>query len=59
MKTIKGIFEMKEDWDIAGVSFECEGKIIRWKDFSRSEQIRILNAWFRIIELLYKFLKEE
>lgn len=59
MKTIKAIFEIEEDSDIAGVMFESEGKTIQWENLSRLEQIRMLNAWVAHYELFYKFIKED
>lgn len=59
MRTIKAIFEIEEDSNIAGVMFECEGKTIQWQDMSRLEQIRMLNAWASHHQLFSRFLKEE
>lgn len=59
MRTIKAIFEIEEDSNIAGVMFECEGKTIQWQDMSRLEQIRMLNAWAGHCKLFSRFLKEE
>lgn len=59
MRTIKAIFEIEENSNIAGVMFEYEGKTIRWEDLSRLEQIRMLNGWVAHYELFYKFLKED
>lgn len=59
MRSIKAIFEIEEDSDIAGVMFECEGKTIQWENLSRLEQIRMLNAWAGHYKLFSRFLKEE
>ena len=57
-RKIKAIFEIEADSDIAGVQFKCNGKTIDWENFTRREQVRMLNAWAGHRELFYKFIKE-
>jgi hypothetical protein len=59
MRTIKAIFEIQEDSDLAGVHFECDGKTMEWQDLSRLEQIRMLNAWLGHRQLFERFVKKE
>ena len=59
MRTIKAIFEIQEDSDIAGVHFKCGGKTLDWRDLSRLEQIRMLNAWLEHRKLFEQFVKKE
>lgn len=59
MRTIKAIFEIEEDSNIAGVMFECEGKTIRWQDMSHLEQTGMLNAWASHRQLFSRFIKKE
>ena len=57
-RTIKAIFEVEEDSDLAALHFKVGNKRIDWSDLTRMEQIRILNAWAGHYKLFAKFLKE-
>jgi len=57
-RKIKAIFEIEADSDLAGVQFKCNGRTIEWRDLSRIEQVRMLNAWAGHHKLFYKFTKE-
>lgn len=58
MRTINAIFNINEDSDLAGVTFQCENNTIDWSDLTRLEQIKILNAWVGHYKLFCNFLKE-
>ena len=58
MRTIKAVFEISEDSDLAGVQFKVGNKTIQWNELSSKEQIKMLNAWAGHYQLFYKFLKE-
>ena len=59
MRTIKAIFEIQEDSNIAGVHFKSGGKTLDWRDLSKLEQIRMLNAWLEHRKLFEQFVKKE
>lgn len=52
-------FAIREDSRNAGVSFYVGNKLVEWKDLTRKEQIKMLNAWAGMYELFYRFLKKE
>ena len=54
MRTIKSVFEINEDSNIAGVQFYAGRKKIRWDDLSRFEKVRTLNAWANMHGLFYQ-----
>lgn len=56
-RTIKAIFEVAEDSDLAGIHFKVGNKSIDWGELTRMEQIHILNAWAGHYQLFAKFLK--
>lgn len=58
-RTIKAVFEISEDYDLAGVHFICGRKKIKWEELTKMEQIRMLNAWGSHWQLFERFLKEE
>ena len=45
--------------DLAGVQFKKNNKVTDWHDLSRSEQIKVLNAFSAYYGLYSKFLKTE
>jgi len=57
-RTIKSIFEVAEDSDLAAIYFKVGNKRIDWCNLTRMEQIHILNAWAGHYQLFAKFLKE-
>lgn len=60
MRTIKATFNISEDSNNAGVKFYGEkGKVVQWEDLSRTEQIKMLNAWAGMLDLFSRFVKEE
>ena len=60
MRTIKATFDISEDSHNAGVKFYGEkGKVVQWEDLSRTEQIKMLNAWAGMLDLFSRFVKEE
>ena len=58
-RKINAVFEIEADSDLASVQFQCNGRTIDWRDLSRIEQVRMLNAWAEHHKLFYKFIKEE
>lgn len=52
-------FAIREDSLNAGVSFYVGNKLVEWKDLTRKEQVKMLNAWGGMYELFYHFLKKE
>ena len=58
-RKIKATFEIKEDSHNAGVCFYIGGKKVSWKELTRKDQVKMLNAWAGMYELFYHFLKEE
>lgn len=60
MRVIKATFDISEDSNNAGVKFYGEkGKVVQWSDLSRTEQIKMLNAWAGMHGLFSRFVKEE
>lgn len=60
MRTIKATFDISEDSNNAGVKFYGEkGKVVQWEDLSRTEQIKMLNAWAGMLDLFSRFVKGE
>lgn len=57
-RTIKAIFEVAEDSNLAAIYFKVGNKRIDWGELTRMEQIHILNAWAGHYQLFAKFLKE-
>ena len=47
------------DTDSAAIQFKKSNKLINWKDLSRSEQVKILNAFSAYYGLYSKFIKPE
>lgn len=58
-RKVKATFEIREDYDNAGVVFYTGGKKTTWNDLTAKEQVRMLNAWANMYQLFYRFLKEE
>lgn len=59
MRVIKATFDISEDSNNAGVKFYGEkGKVVQWEDLSRTEQIKMLNAWAGMCDLFSRFVKE-
>lgn len=58
-RTIKAIFDVSDDSDLAAVYFKAGNKKIYWSELTRMEQIHMLNAWAGHYTLYSKFLKEE
>lgn len=48
-----------DDTDLAAVQFKKSNKVINWEDLSRSEQVKILNAFSAYYGLYSKFIKPE
>lgn len=55
---MKTIIETNET-DLAAVQFKKSNKITNWEDLSRSEQIKVLNAFSAYYGLYSKCLKPE
>lgn len=53
-RTIKAIFEISEDSNIAGVKFTCGKKTITFDDMTERERIKMLNAWAGHYRLFYR-----
>ena len=58
-RTITSRFVVGKDSDNAGVKFYVGNRAIDWKDLTYEEQIKTLNAWARMYQLFYYFVKEE
>lgn len=58
-RKVKATFEIREDYDNAGVAFYIGGKRTHWGDLTAKEQVKMLNAWASMYQLFYRFLKEE
>ena len=58
-RKVKATFEIREDYDNAGVVFYTGGKKVGWKDLTAKEQLKMLNAWANMYLLFYRFLNEE
>ena len=59
MRVIKATFDISEDSNNAGVIFYGEkGKVVQWEDLSRTEQIKMLNAWDGMRSLFSRHIKE-
>jgi len=54
---MKTIIETDET-NLAGLTFEKEGKIICWQDLTKEEQIKIINTFIAYSKLYSKFLKQ-
>jgi len=55
---MKTIIETNET-DLAAVQFKKSNKITDWQDLSRTEQIKVLNAFSAYYNLYAKFIKPE
>ena len=55
---MKTIIETGND-NLAGIHFKKGNKVINWEDLSRSEQVKILNAFSAYYGLYSKFIKPE
>ena len=48
-----------DDTDLAAVQFKKSNKLINWKDLSRAEQIKILNAFSSCYDFYSTLIKSE
>lgn len=58
-RKVKATFEIREDYDNAGVFYYIAGKKVSWGELTAKEQRKMLKAWAGMYELFYRFLKEE
>ena len=58
MRTVKAIFEISEESNLAGVQFKVGNKKLDWNELTKKEQIKMLNAWAGHHQLFYRFCKE-
>ena len=58
-RNIYAKFNIREDSNNAGVVFRVGNRLVGWKDLTRAEQVKMLNAWAGMYGLFYRFLKEE
>ena len=58
-RKVKATFEIREDYNNAGVCYYIGGKKVGWAELTAKEQVKMLNAWANMYQLFYRFLKEK
>ena len=58
-RKVKATFEIREDYDNAGVFYYIAGKKVSWEELTAKEQRKMLNAWAGMYGLFSRFLKDD
>lgn len=46
-RTVKATFEIREDYDNAGVVFKIGNKVVGWEDLTYNEKVTMLESWMK------------